>query len=49
MLSLQFVLPLLGIASNSEKNILLTIYFTVLSIARNYLLRRYFNKKKRNP
>ena len=47
MISLYLLLPALGIESNTQKNIALTFYFTVLSIARNYLLRRYFNGKVR--
>lgn len=43
--SFYIVFPALGIESNPTKNTLLTLYFTVLSIARNYFLRRYFNKK----
>ncbi len=43
--SLFIIFPILGIESNAEKNSILSIYFTSLSILRNYLLRRYFNKK----
>ncbi len=43
--SLYIIFPVLGIESNTEKNSILSIYFTSLSILRNYLLRRYFNKK----
>ncbi|OJJ21101.1 hypothetical protein BKI52_11055 [marine bacterium AO1-C] len=45
MVSFYIVFPVLGIESNPAKNTLLTIYFTILSIARNYFLRRHFNKK----
>lgn len=48
MLSFYMVFPLLGIASNPAKNTLLTLYFTILSIARNYFLRRYFNRKAKS-
>ncbi len=47
MISLHLIFPLLGIENNSGKNFILTIYLTVLSILRNYFLRRYFNKKQR--
>lgn len=45
MISLHIIFPILGIENNSGKNIILTIYLTVLSILRNYVLRRYFNGK----
>ncbi|HAS44616.1 MAG TPA: hypothetical protein DCS93_29320 [Microscillaceae bacterium] len=47
MVSFYIVFPVLGIESNPTKNTLLTLYFTVLSIARNYFLRRHFNRKLR--
>ncbi|WP_035092188.1 DUF7220 family protein [Aquimarina macrocephali] len=46
MISLHIIFPILGIENNSGKNIILTIYLTVLSILRNYVLRRYFNRKQ---
>lgn len=45
MISLEIIFPLLGIENHSGKNILITIYLTILSILRNYFLRRYFNSK----
>ncbi|TDQ30213.1 DUF7220 family protein [Tenacibaculum caenipelagi] len=47
IISLNIIFPILGIKSNPEKNIVLTIYFTILSIIRNYIIRRFFNKKSR--
>ena len=46
MISLHIIFPILGIENNSGKNLILTIYLTVLSILRNYFLRRYFNRKQ---
>lgn len=46
VISLHIIFPLLGIENHSGKNIILTIYLTTLSILRNYILRRYFNKKQ---
>lgn len=46
MFSLHLIFPILGIENNSGKNIIITIYLTFLSIIRNYVLRRYFNKKQ---
>jgi hypothetical protein len=45
MTSLYILFPILGIESNTGKNTIITLYFTSLSILRNYFLRRYFNKK----
>lgn len=44
--SLFLIFPLVGIQSNPQTNILITLYFTAISIARSYILRRLFNKKK---
>ena len=46
IISLHIIFPLLGIENHSGKNIVLTIYLTALSILRNYISRRYFNKKQ---
>lgn len=40
------ILPLLGIESTPLKNLKLTIFFTVISILRSYIIRRWFNKTK---
>lgn len=48
IISLNLLFPLLGIESNYTKNIALTLYFTILSIIRNYAIRRFFNKKSPN-
>ena len=36
-----------GIESSTSKNLIITLYFTLISIARSYILRRYFNKKNK--
>ena len=46
IISLHILFPLLGMENNSGKNTLITIYLTLLSILRNYFLRRYFNRKQ---
>lgn len=49
MISLHIIFPIMNIETSSGKNVILTTYLTVLSILRNYFLRRYFNRKqKRN-
>lgn len=41
------VFPLYGMEVSFNQNIQITIIFTVVSIARGYLVRRYFNNLKR--
>lgn len=43
--SIFIIFPLVGIESTPIKNIGITAYFTVISIVRGYVLRRWFNKK----
>jgi len=38
------VFPLFGIESTPLKNVGITIFFTVISLVRSYLLRRLFNR-----
>lgn len=38
--------PLMGIPVTFGENVLMTCVFTVSSIARSYLWRRYFNKRE---
>lgn len=39
------IFPLMGFDSSTSKNLIITLFFTVVSIARGYLLRRIFNKR----
>ena len=48
IISLHLIFPVLGIENHSGKNTILTVYLTILSILRNYILRRYFNKKSQH-
>jgi len=45
LISLFLIFPILGIQSSTGKNLIITLYFTLISIARSYILRRFFNKK----
>jgi hypothetical protein len=45
LVSLFLIFPVLGIESSPQKNIAISAYFTVISILRGYVLRRFFNKK----
>lgn len=44
-LSALIIFPILGIESSIGDNLILTLYFTVMSLIRSYVVRRYFNKK----
>lgn len=39
------IFPLVGFESTSSKNLIITIFFTVISFLRSYILRRIFNKE----
>jgi len=45
LISLFVIFPLLRIESSTGKNLIITLYFTLISISRSYILRRYFNKQ----
>ncbi len=40
------IFPLMGMRSGVASNLVITCYFTIISILRSYIIRRYFNKKK---
>lgn len=40
------IFPLMNVASTPSKNIAITVFFTVISIIRGYVIRRYFNNFK---
>lgn len=39
------IFPLVGYESTPFKNLVVTVFFTVISIIRGYVIRRWFNKK----
>lgn len=43
------IFPLVGIASNGTQNLVVTVFYTIISIARSYVIRRYFNRPKHIP
>ena len=45
LLSQIAIFPLFDIYVTLQDNLLIGLYFTIISLARSYLLRRYFNKK----
>jgi hypothetical protein len=38
------IFPLVGFESSAGKNIIVTLFFTIVSILRGYIIRRFFNK-----
>lgn len=46
LISLFVIFPILGIESSTGKNLIITMYFTIISIVRSYILRRFFNQKQ---
>ena len=45
LISQILIFPLFDIYVTFQDNLLIGLYFTVISLARSYLVRRYFNKK----
>ena len=39
------IFPLVGFESSLSKNLIVTLCFTIVSIARGYFIRRFFNNK----
>lgn len=42
-----FILPLFGFKVTFSQNIQIGLLFTIVSILRSYLIRRFFNKKEK--
>ena len=45
LLSQVIIFPLFDIDVTFQDNLLIGLYFTIISLLRSYLVRRYFNKK----
>ena len=45
LLSQVLIFPLFDINVTFQDNLLIGLYFTIISLIRSYLVRRYFNKK----
>lgn len=45
LLSQVLIFPLFDIYVTFQDNLLIGLYFTIISLVRSYLVRRYFNKK----
>ncbi len=45
ILSQVLIFPLFDIYVSLQDNLLIGLYFTIISLLRSYLVRRYFNKR----
>ncbi len=45
-ISTFLIFPLVGFESSPSNNLIITIYFTIISIIRSYVIRRWFNKNQ---
>lgn len=43
-----FIFPAVGILSTPAQNVGVTICYTIIAVIRNYVVRRWFNKKSAN-
>ena len=48
LLSQVLIFPLFDIYVTFQDNLLIGLYFTIISLIRSYLVRRYFNKRVDN-
>ena len=48
LLSQVLIFPLFDIDVTFQDNLLIGLYFTIISLLRSYLVRRYFNKKEKS-
>ena len=47
-ISQLIIFPIVGVDVTLGQNFILTILFTLVSIIRTYIIRRYFNKKSKS-
>jgi len=45
LISQLLIFPLFNIQVSIQDNLLIWLYFTIISLLRSYIIRRYFNKK----
>jgi len=45
LVSQLIVFPLVGVQSTFNQNLKISLYFTIISLFRSYIIRRVFNKK----
>lgn len=45
LLATFIIFPIAGVESSFAQNLEITLYYTIIAIVRNYVIRRFFNKK----
>ena len=48
-ISTFIIFPIVNVSSSPGKNIIITLYFTIISLIRSYVIRRWFNNKTPKP
>lgn len=48
LVSQLIVFPIVGVQSTISQNIEISLFFTIISLVRSYLIRRIFNKSELN-
>ena len=48
LFSQVLIFPIFDINVTFQDNLLIGLYFTIISLIRSYLIRRYFNKRNKN-
>ena len=41
------IFPLVGVTASFSQNIKIGVYFTIISLVRSYVIRRYFNRRSK--
>jgi len=44
LVSQILIFPIVGVDASIDQNLVIGVYFTIISLLRSYLVRRYFNK-----
>tara|TARA_R110002012_G_scaffold297913_1_gene496072 strand:- start:2109 stop:2309 length:201 start_codon:yes stop_codon:yes gene_type:complete len=44
LVSQILIFPIVGVDASIDQNLMIGVYFTIISLLRSYLVRRYFNK-----
>ena len=44
LVSQILIFPIVGVDASIDQNLMISVYFTIISLLRSYLVRRYFNK-----
>jgi len=44
LVSQILIFPIVGVDASIDQNLMIGVYFTIISLMRSYLVRRYFNK-----